>query len=238
MSHNFLPHLRPAKHLVVLPLPEALDDWLNGNYFTLFKDVVSPTYFQMGDVPSDQVLCTAQLSATKVSSDSWLAGRSSICSLVIQLHEDDFFEDIISYNLSLYVDVPESSGIDIALLCSPIVTLAHYEGCSSESDDAPKWTQMPTGVTFEFRQPRFGIAELFFKLALLKPNSENVSIFLSCHCYHKTHPNLKPFIMTEILNWASSARVSSLYDDYYRAAFDSGLLVGFAETSAATQNIQ
>lgn len=66
--------------------------------------------------------------------------------------------------------------MDIALLSSPIVNLAHYEGPGLPSDDdAPKWTQMPVGVTFEFRQPRAGIAELFFKLALLKPNMKCVS---------------------------------------------------------------
>lgn len=55
-----------ARQLVVLPLPEAVDEWLDGDYFTLFKDNVHPAYFQMGDVPSDQVLCTVQLSTTKV----------------------------------------------------------------------------------------------------------------------------------------------------------------------------
>lgn len=83
MSNDFYPHLRPSKHLVVLPLPDGLDDWLNGNYFTLFKDVVSPTYFQMGDVPSDEVLCTVQLNVTNVS-PRLMAGRQNLINILSQ----------------------------------------------------------------------------------------------------------------------------------------------------------
>lgn len=72
----------------------------------------------------------------------------------------------------LYVDIPETSGVDLAHLSSPIVTLARYKGDSSD-ENAPKWSQMPVGVVFEFRQPRMGMAELFFKIA---QSVENVTI--------------------------------------------------------------
>lgn len=92
----------------------------------------------------------------------------------MQLLYDDFFTDIIANNLMLYVDIPESSGVDLAHLSSPIVTLARYEG-NSAVPDAPKWTQMPVGVVFEFRQPCKEMADLFFKIALSAENFATVS---------------------------------------------------------------
>ena len=53
----------------------------------------------------------------------------------------------------MYCDVPESSGIDVSHLSSPIVTLDYYEGLA-EDEDAPPWCcRMHTGNIFKFKQP-------------------------------------------------------------------------------------
>lgn len=73
------------------------------------------------------------------------------------------------YSLMLYVEVPESSGLDLAHLFSPIVTIARYLGDSADIN-APQWTCMPRQMIFDFHQPRHIVAELFFKLALSADN--------------------------------------------------------------------
>ena len=70
----------------------------------------------------------------------------------------------------LYVEVPESSGLDLAHLFSPVVTIACYEGDSADSD-APPWTCIPSQKIFDFHQPCRVVAELFVKLALSADNS-------------------------------------------------------------------
>lgn len=57
----------PKRHLVSLPLPSGFDLWLTENYFSVYKDSIKPSCFQWGDIPSDQVLCTVQLSGKPVS---------------------------------------------------------------------------------------------------------------------------------------------------------------------------
>jgi hypothetical protein len=70
----------------------------------------------------------------------------------------------------MYVEVPESSGLDLAHLFSPVVTIARYEGDSGDIA-APPWTCIPPQKVFDFHQPRHTVVELFFKLALSGVNS-------------------------------------------------------------------
>ena len=85
---------------------------------------------------------------------------------------------IFAYSLMLYVEVPESSGLDFVHLFSPIVTLARYEGDSADRD-APTWTCIPPHKIFEFYQSRHSMADIFFKLASSEDNSTaSVSSFL------------------------------------------------------------
>ena len=87
----------------------------------------------------------------------------------------------------MYCDVPESSGIDVSHLISPIVTLGYYEGLA-EDKDAPAWCRrIQTGNIFEFKQPRLDMAELFFKLA------KSTNSFA---------------LKNAILNWATALHVS------------------------------
>jgi hypothetical protein len=79
----------------------------------------------------------------------------------------------------LYVEIPESSGLDLAHLFSPVVTVARYEGDSADCD-APTWTCIPPQKVFEFHQPRHRMVDLFFKLAVSTDNSTKfVSNFLT-----------------------------------------------------------
>jgi hypothetical protein len=70
----------------------------------------------------------------------------------------------------MYVEVPESSGLDLAHLFSPIVTVARYEGDSADIH-APPWTCIPPQKVFYFHQPRHTVVELFSKLAFSAVNS-------------------------------------------------------------------
>lgn len=75
----------------------------------------------------------------------------------------------------LYCDVPESSGLDVSHLSSPIVTLAHYEGLTTD-DEAPAWCRIEPAAVFEFKQPQAGMAELFVELASLTENRASVRV--------------------------------------------------------------
>jgi len=77
---------------------------------------------------------------------------------------------IFTYNLMMYIEVPESSGLDLVHLFSPIVTIAHYEGDSADTN-APHWTCIPPHTIFDFHQPRHVAAELFSQLALSTDSS-------------------------------------------------------------------
>ena len=70
----------------------------------------------------------------------------------------------------LYVEIPETSGLDIAYLSSPIVTMGCYDGDSSDFD-APNWTTMSPGIPFELRQPRTAMANVFQELAFWPENT-------------------------------------------------------------------
>jgi hypothetical protein len=70
-----------------------------------------------------------------------------------QFHSDDFFEDLFSFHLILYVETPDTSSVEQSYLSSPLVTLGRYDGrCSDE--EAPEWVQMMPGRPVQFRQPR------------------------------------------------------------------------------------
>ena len=87
----------------------------------------------------------------------------------------------------MYCDVPESSGINVSNLSSPIVMVGYYEELA-EDRDAPVWChQIQTGDIFEFKQPRLDIVELFFKFAKSTKNYTLKNV---------------------ILNWAAALRVS------------------------------
>lgn len=173
-----------TRTLVKLPLPSGFDLWLSENYFTPHKDYLPDAQFQWGDIPSNDVLCTVQMSMITVSSHVFYTLRPDS---KIQLHEDDFFTDIKAYSLMMYCDVPESSGIDISHLSSPIVTLGHYEGLAGD-EDAPIWCRrIDPGYVFEFKQPRLGVAELFFKFG---KSTKNYTL------------------KNAILNWATALHVS------------------------------
>lgn len=171
---NPLPKALPERHLVTLPLCSAIDDWLNTMYLSVYKDVISPTYFQWGDVKSDHALCTIQLSVVTVR---YILAQTTKCtySCLKQVLSDDFFEDIKSYKLMLYCDIPESSGIDVAHRSSPIINIAHYKGLNTD-DDAPDWCNIRPGAIFEFQQPQYDIAELFVRFASSEINLNSVCV--------------------------------------------------------------
>ena len=100
---------------------------------------------------------------------------SGIDCIVQQIDHANY---IFAYNLMMYVEVPESSGLNLAHLFSPIVTIAHYEGDSADAN-APPWTCIPLREIFDFHQPPHVAVELFFKLALSTDDSAlSVSILL------------------------------------------------------------
>jgi hypothetical protein len=89
------------------------------------------------------------------------------------------------YSLVIYVEVPETSGLDISILSSPVVTLGRYRGLSSDSQ-APEWTRLPTGISFEIRQPRTAIADVFMEIAFWPENTVIVRT-LTSHCNHSMY---------------------------------------------------
>lgn len=57
-----LPDLRLRSPYTILPLPNAVDTWLRDSGVDMWKKPV-----HLGDLPSDQVVCTVQLSTSEVS---------------------------------------------------------------------------------------------------------------------------------------------------------------------------
>jgi hypothetical protein len=91
-----------------------------------------------------------------------------------QFHSDDFFEDLFSFHLILYVETPDTSSVEQSYLSSPLVTLGRYDGrCSDE--EAPEWVQMMPGRPVQFRQPRGAMAEVFGTVAFWIENVRIVS---------------------------------------------------------------
>jgi len=156
MSGQHSDHLHSQRHFIILP--EDFRQWFTVNHF------IPGAFNSLGDVPSEKVVCTLQLNETMI----------------------DHANYVFAYCLMLYVEVPEFSRLDLAHSFSPIVTIAYYEGDSSDSD-APSWTCIPPQKIFEFHQPRHSIAELFFQLASSEHNYTEYGLLKS-----------------NMLNWASA----------------------------------
>jgi hypothetical protein len=92
--------------------------------------------------------------------------------------------DILVHNLILYVEVPETSGVNPSYLSSPLVTLGHYEGMFYEPE-APAWTCLLVGKPLMFRQPRGAMAEVFAAIAHWTENATIVSTIE--HKFHFTY---------------------------------------------------
>jgi len=61
-----LPDLRLRKPYTILPRPNAIDQWLLANDVDTANNICNCSSTRMGDVPSDQVSCTLQLSTKMV----------------------------------------------------------------------------------------------------------------------------------------------------------------------------
>ena len=61
-----LPDLHLRSPYTILPSPNAIDQWLLANHVDTVNNEFNHPYWYMGDIPSDHVLCTLQLSVIKV----------------------------------------------------------------------------------------------------------------------------------------------------------------------------
>jgi hypothetical protein len=169
MHKLYSDYVHPQRHLVVLP--DHFDQWFIVNHFILDAP---GTIHQAGDVPSDKVICTLQLNKSTVQ----LYCKSTGPFPDFSAQQIDHANYIFAYSLMLYVEIPESSGLDLAHSFSPVATIARYEGDSADIN-APMWTCIPPQRIFEFYQRRHNIAEIFFKLAVSADNyTASVSILL------------------------------------------------------------
>ena len=140
------------------------------------------------DTASDQVLCTIQFSHVLVSALLWaVIHLGALTNLSWKLLTDGTFEDCYSYNLIIYVETPESSGVDTSYLSSPLATLGRYEGLATNFD-APEWTCMEARRPPTFRQPQGAMAEVFTEIAFWTKNLEIVSILPSIVIRSKLTP--------------------------------------------------
>src|SRR5882762_4055150 len=98
------------------------------------------------------------------------------------MDSDDFFEDLFVFNLTLYVETPDTSNIDQLYRTSPLVTLGHYEGLQTDMD-APEWVRMTPGQRLQFRQPRGAMAEVVGTVALWIENTHIVSNVHQASCH-------------------------------------------------------
>ena len=97
--------------------------------------------------------------------------------LQARMRRNGVSRNITVHNLVIYVEIPETSGLDVSCLSSPVVTLGRYEGLSSDAT-APEWTRMPTGIPFEIRQPCTAMLDVFEELPFWPENCAVVSIFI------------------------------------------------------------
>jgi hypothetical protein len=169
-----LPTPSSSRPYTVLPCPNVVDTWLRCNKDDAWTNPLVPGYLSLADTASDQVLCTIQLNRVLVRFLSQIHFRFINPSQ--KLLTDDTFEDWYLYNLIIYVETPESSGVNPSYLSSPLATLGRYEGFASDSD-APEWTRMQVNQPLQFRQPRGAMAEVFMKIAFWTENAVIVSIF-------------------------------------------------------------
>ncbi|KIM78282.1 hypothetical protein PILCRDRAFT_11275 [Piloderma croceum F 1598] len=168
LNQHYLDLPQPSinKPYMVLPCPNAVDNWIYQNKDDAHTNVFVPGYLHLSDTPSDQVLCTVQISEVKMHPS------------------DPPSRDFVAYNLILYVEVPENSGVNPAYLSSPLATLGRYEGMFYDKE-APTWVScMAVGRPLMFRQPRGAMAEVFATIAHW---TENASI---------------PYLSKVMLEWA------------------------------------
>ena len=158
-----LPDLRLRTPYTMLPQPNAIDQWLSKTHIN--------SYTNMGDLPSDHVLCTVQLVTFMVR--YWL----DKCDAPPDNPSQTDSQNISKYSLMLYVEVPETSSVDIAHLSNPIATLGCYDGHSSDSY-ALEWTHLTTGIPFDLRQPSYSMTDVFREIAFWP---ENAGIVCSFH---------------------------------------------------------
>jgi hypothetical protein len=62
----YLPQPCTNQPYTVLPRPNAVDNWIYQNKEDAHTNVLVPGYLHLSDTPSDQVLCTVQISEVKV----------------------------------------------------------------------------------------------------------------------------------------------------------------------------
>jgi len=107
----------------------------------------------------------------------------------------------------IYVEAPETSGIDVAHLSSPIATLGCYDGHCSHKH-APDWTRIPIGVPFDIRQPCHSIANVFSEIAMWPENTAVLHVLICSQIITShlapTQPKLTPMMM----EWAYAVSVS------------------------------
>jgi hypothetical protein len=123
-----------------------------------------------------------------------------------QIYREDFFR----YDLMFYVEVPETSGIDVAYFSSPIVTLGRYEGHFSDAS-APKWTHIAIGVAFDIRQPCGPVAAVFAELAFWPENVEIVCHFIIAMVQIAYCDTIQKGLARAMLTWAQAVSVSALF---------------------------
>lgn len=98
---------------------------------------------------------------------------------------------------------------------SPPAILASYDSAwKPEYDDGPSWCHMlDFNEQTSFIHTRFGITELFARLALMHDNIIEVSIFPSCspHGSFLTYTTIGQGLSQNMLLWANSVSVGSIY---------------------------
>jgi hypothetical protein len=214
--------ISPIK-FATLPSPNAIDQWLLANHIDTVTNVFNQPYSHMGDIPSDQMLCTLQLNITplprKVGSYFRnLPDGSSSSNLGSQKYTTAHKPFL--YRLVLYASVPETSGIDVTYLSSPIVTLGRYDGHLNDSK-APGWTKLTPGTVIDIRQPSAAVAKVFKELAFWVENNEIVCHFLLSWILQRLTvlTELQWGQSTSMLKWASVISVSILSRKKYVTNF-------------------
>lgn len=81
-----LPEVQLRTPYIILPPPNAIDQWLLANHIDVLNNVFEHSHSHMGDVPSDQVSCTLQLSAAIVN--YYLEASSIICLISVNRSTD------------------------------------------------------------------------------------------------------------------------------------------------------
>jgi hypothetical protein len=138
------------------------------------------------------------------------------------------------YNLVIYVEIPEASGVDLSYLSSPLATISCYEGFNSDID-APEWTRMEVNQPLQFRQPCGAMAEVFMKLAFWAENAEIVSAFTWPRSTQLIAHVTQPSLSKVMLEWAM-ANAASFYQLYCNMSPSNGLGTGRYPCTITNQN--